>query len=276
MRHPDQKTIPIQPLVLRDFLKNNQYSTISINESFLIQNSFLKRAYSWLTEDKHVSINGLELFPYRYIINGVSHAIETLKYEHRQLVAHKDEYPFYKVVRPDIIEVEKFTENYEKSLVIISDPFSKSGNINNTLYNDVIKTNAKIWLDCAYVGSISSGYISLHNNVETVCFSFSKGFGIQYNRIGVMFSKIPNFVFEKYKEFAYVNCASAKTALMLMNEFSVSDIPQMFKPYQEKICKKLNIQPSNCVWLGTNVFGNKVSLYDYLLDECSHFINESL
>lgn len=273
MRHPEQKTIPVQPKFLQKFIQSVSASSISVDESFSVQATFLQTVRNWLSENDQVFIKGLDYFPFAYITNGITHSIETLASESRPLVVHRDEYPFYALLRNDSIIVDSFECGaHSGKLAIISNPFSKTGNIDDSLFNAVKASGAKVWLDCAYLGSIASGEIILDDSVETVCFSFSKGFGIQYNRIGVMFSKKPNEVFEKYKEFAYVNCAAANLATLIMNEYSLSCIPSTVRPHQLEICKELKINPSDCVWLGLSDCGEKVSLYQRLLNKSDKFI----
>jgi len=273
VKHPDQKTIPIPTRQLRALIETSN-KVPSVDDSFRIQDEFLKQIRSWLAVDPYVSIAGLEDFPFVYITNGISNAIETLIYEERHLVIHEDEYPFYRFVRPDSTIVTNFAEREcANNLVVLSNPFSRNGNIDHALYQSAVNTGASIWLDCAYMGSIAEGKIKLADSVETVCFSFSKGFSLQYNRIGVMFSKKQNPILEIYKEFAYVNSTAANIALSIMNTFGVSDIARLFKPHQVKICKNLGISPADCVWLGESSAGEKVSLYEYLLNEAVQYIN---
>ena len=262
---PEQKTVPYHPPKLRDFLSGIENNVVTVHESYVVQEKFLDQITNW------IGISGLESFPYRYITNGVSSAIETLATETRPIILHKHEYPMYRLVCPNAKIVESYLpDSLAGSLAIISNPFSQNGKYNNYLYQQVVDSGANVWLDCAYIGSVPHVNIRLFPSVETVCFSFSKGFGVQYHRIGVMFTKKKHALLEKYKEFAYNNIHAARLCLKLMDRFSVTEIAEYMLPIQHHLCNLKKIEPADCVWLGLNSQGNKVSLYNDYVD---YFIN---
>ena len=94
-----------------------------------------------------------------------------------------------------------------------------------------------------------------------VAFSFSKMFGIQYHRVGILFSKKPINTLEMFKKEAYVNLAGVDLINQLMS-FSPSYFYDKYRCQADEICKGLNLETTPSLW-----FGRKNNKKVPLLDE---------
>jgi hypothetical protein len=86
-------------------------------------------------------------------------------------------------------------------------------------------------------------------------------FGIQYHRIGILFSKKPINTLEMFKKEAYVNLAGVDLVNQLMS-FSPSYFYDKYRGKADDICKRLNLETTPSLW-----FGRKDNKKVPLLDE---------
>jgi hypothetical protein len=115
-------------------------------------------------------------------------------------------------------------------------------------------------LDLAYVGSTAIKPIEIHNNVEFVFYSLSKSFGVRNIRTGWFFSRKED---KKLKALTYsakyYNYYAHNVAETIISNFDIDFIHNTLNTYQSDICHKLDIIPSDSVWLAntTNPIYNK-------------------
>lgn len=224
-----------------------------------IQEQFIEDFVPWINRG-HLKFKGLRDFNHVYITNGVSEAITVTMLEHslRPLV-NKMEYPGYmcqaKVARESNIGLRNHTK-------FLSLPFYNTADEHPST-EETLKEKA--FIDLAWAGG--SGLQKTYDvgNTEYVAFSFSKTFGIQYHRIGILFSKKPIGTFEMFKTQGYVNLAGVDLINNLMS-FSPAYFYDKYKNTAEAFCKKLNLQPTKSLWFGLKD-GNKVPLYSEWINE---------
>jgi len=128
----------------------------------------------------------------------------------------------------------------------ISIPSAADGNI-----FDVGNTSAPVILDCTYVGSTQIKRIKVPKNTEQVFFSFSKGFGLIGQRLGLVYTKEPHPILDTLKKFENWNYAGVKTIELLINNFKVDEMWNRYREKQLEICKQYNFKPSDCFFLAT-------------------------
>ena len=115
-----------------------------------------------------------------------------------------------------------------------------------------VDTHTKVALDLAYVGSTSVQKIELHNGVEKVFFSLSKPFGIRNVRTGWYFSRTPDRKREALTNSAkYYNYYAHQVGETIINNFDIDYVYNRLNKTQAKICKELDFNPSDSVWLAT-------------------------
>jgi hypothetical protein len=122
----------------------------------------------------------------------------------------------------------------------------------------------EIMLDLCYVGLVARDYaIEIgYPNIGRLFFSLSKIFGVYYHRMGGVFSKreIPGL----YGNMWFKNLHSIHLARRLLEASTVRTIPDMFRPCQEAVVRKLQnryptLQPSDAVLLGHHQFDADVA-----------------
>jgi hypothetical protein len=115
-------------------------------------------------------------------------------------------------------------------------------------------------LDLAYVGSTAIKPIEIHNNVEFVFYSLSKSFGVRNIRTGWFFSRKEDSKLKALTYSAkYYNYYAHNVAETIISNFDIDFIHNTLNTYQSDICHKLDIIPSDSVWLAntTNPIYNK-------------------
>ena len=124
-------------------------------------------------------------------------------------------------------------------------PSSIDGNFTNA------RAGASV-LDLAYIGSTKVKKIEINPNVEFVFYSLSKSFGVSNLRTGWIFSKYPDKKLELLTYQAkYYNYFAHNVAENIINNFDIDYIHNQLKNQQYEVCKELNLNTSDSVWLAT-------------------------
>lgn len=115
-----------------------------------------------------------------------------------------------------------------------------------------VPTNIPIALDLAYIGSTKIKKINICQNVEFVFFSLSKSFGLSNIRTGWLFTKHED---KKLNDLIYnakyYNYYANKISEAIIRSFPLDYIYNKLNSKQIEICDKLNLIPSDSVWLAT-------------------------
>ena len=151
------------------------------------------------------------------------------------------------------IEDNKLRKN---DAVIISVPFSDNGTLHpetEDILNICDKLKIPVLIDSAYY-SISNG-INLNidrPSIDTVTFSLSKPFyGADRLRIGIRCRKIfQDDTVNFFNQFQQINRIGAGVGIELCNNFDTDYNYSNFRDKQVKVCKNLDIEPSDTVIFG--------------------------
>ena len=216
------RTFPIaQVEIICDNFKYNDYTEVKPFESEMTE---------WLKP-----VIDLSDFPYFYPANGVTEGINYwYMQEDRKIIRHKDDYVW-------------LPESETGEVMYLSNPSSIDGNIKD------IPKDIPVVLDIAHLGSCSNDVrITVPDNVEKVFFSLSKCFGLRNYRIGYYWSKTPDKQLERLIGSAkYYNYHSMKLGEEIIRKVGPTNVNTWLKKYQDKICKELDLTPSDSVWLAT-------------------------
>lgn len=128
----------------------------------------------------------------------------------------------------------------------ISIPSAADGN-----YFNLGNIQAPVILDCTYVSSTDIQKIDVPINTEQVFFSFSKGFGLVGQRLGLVYTKEPHPTLQLLKEFENWNYSGVKTIELIIKNFAVNEMWKRHREQQIKICNEYNFKPSDCFFLAT-------------------------
>ena len=191
------------------------------------------------------NIVDLTEFPYCYVTNGTTDAIQQwLLTEDRgyQYIAGDYEYP--NIVKQGT-EIDHAYFIDPNKVLYISNPAAGDGNFKN------VEVSCPVILDCTYISSTNIQRINVPENTEQVMFSFSKGFGMIGQRLGLVYTKEPHKTLHLLKQFENWNYGSVRTMDLLMTNFTVDDMWNKHREKQIDICNDYGFNPSDCFLLAT-------------------------
>ena len=191
-------------------------------------------------------ITDLSEFPYCYVTNGTTDSI------HHWLLTEDREYQYISGDYEYPNSIKKGTEIDHayfidpNKVLYISNPSAHNGNFKN------IEVSCPVVLDCTYLSSTNIQKINIPENTEQIMFSFSKGFGMIGNRLGLVYTKKPHKTLHLLKEFENWNYASVKTMDLIMSNYAVDEMFNRHRQTQIDLCKKYSLLPSDCFFLATS------------------------
>ena len=107
-------------------------------------------------------------------------------------------------------------------------------------------------IDLAYVGSTKIKKIEINSNVEFLFYSLSKSFGVSNLRTGWLFTKYLDKKLDSLINSAkYYNYFAHNVAETIINNFDIDYIHRTLEDQQKLVCDKLDLKPSDSVWLAT-------------------------
>lgn len=116
-----------------------------------------------------------------------------------------------------------------------------------------IRSNQPVALDLAYTGTTKAQYQPIDENVEVVFYSLSKAFGLRNIRTGWIFTRTPDEKLESLiYQAKYYNYYAHDIAETVISNFACDYIHNRLYDQQQKICKLLDLTPSDSVWLATS------------------------
>ena len=188
----------------------------------------------------------LSEFPYCYFTNGTTDAIhhwlmtETREY---QYFSGEYEYPGLIKLGHEIDIRYKDYQVWKDKILYVSIPNAADGNFCN------INVDCPVILDCTYISSTSIQTIDIPQNTEQVFFSFSKGFGLVGQRLGLVYTKEPHLSLHILKEFENWNYGGPKIIDYVMSNYKVDTMWKTHRAWQLAMCKEYSLIPSDCFFL---------------------------
>lgn len=190
-------------------------------------------------------ITDLSDFPYCYVTNGTTDSIHHwLLTEDREYQYISGDYEYPNSIKQGT-EIDHAYFIDPNKVLYISNPSAHDGNFKD------IEVSCPVILDCTYLSSTNIRKINIPENTEQVMFSFSKGFGMIGNRLGLVYTKKPHKTLHLLKQFENWNYASVKTMDLIMSNYTVDEMWNNFKEKQNEICNDYNLKASDCFFLAT-------------------------
>jgi len=187
-------------------------------------------------------IANLDEFEHFYFVNGVTDAInQWIATETRPWQFLEGDYEYASMISGTGTKT-KYINNTD--VLYISNPACATGNFIE--FNDIPNP---VILDCAYIGSTAKKQIQIPKNTEQVFFSFSKGWGLVGQRMGVVFTKHPHKSLQPMKNVEAWNYTGVEVAHAILDNFDVDTIYNLYKPMQDSICKEIGFTPSDCFFI---------------------------
>lgn len=218
-------------------------------------NQFKSNYIEMMNEYKHSILLGLNNFEDTIITDGVTGAFLDwyIEYGKHNLVVLKGEYPFHE--RNGIKVINSYTELQQGQTLILSTPFSATGNIHSDYYSIIEWCNnnsVNVLIDAAYLNISGIGELPVSQKcIKSVATSLSKVYNTGMNKIGLLFNKEKtNSSYKQLNDWSYVNHHSMNLHKKIMEKFSLSYIYDNYKDRQVQYCNKLDLLVSSTVIFG--------------------------
>ena len=237
----------------------------SINSKYLydenILTNFLNTYYDWLKSSKLNNLNGLEKFNNLGFVHGTSQAFDFFYAENkdRRMRCFKGDFLYHKLSWRNNYPGWSYIENdfiQKNDAVIISLPFSDYGAEHpdmQDILDECDKLDVPVFIDCAYYSIARNIDFNLDRKcIKGVSFSLSKAFyGTHRLRIGLRCKKEFNDdPVDLFTSMGMVSKISAGVGYEICKNFEPDYNQNKFRDSQLKICKELDIKPSDCVLYG--------------------------
>lgn len=231
---------------------------VNYYDRYLLADRYRLKCMEWLQSGKHTTIKGLDDFPYVYAINGASQFINDLvKIESRKIVLHQNEYGAYRKILELYDYPIRVEDNYSDmdkqnadEVIILSYPVSLNGNKDTQAEALIKNSKTPVILDSVFLGTNFFDIKLDLENIETFIFSFSKSFGLAYNRIGILFSKREIPEYELYHMHGYLNIHAMQIAMKIMNSYNIDYFTEKYKDVYNKACKRKGCDTGDCILIG--------------------------
>jgi hypothetical protein len=195
---------------------------------------------NWISD-----IVDLSEFGYCYIVNGVTDAInQWIATDRRPWQYYSGDYEYANMVSGHGVKVTELSDNH---VLYISNPACATGN-----FVEIADIQVPVILDCAYIGSTRKQKIELPKNTEQIWFSFSKGWGLIGQRIGLVFTKDAHKSLGPMKAVEAWNYTSVEIALKIVETFDVDTVYNNYVDKQYKVCNEYSISPADCFFIANS------------------------
>jgi len=216
---------------------------------------------NWIDNSTLFKIKGLNKFKHSYITLGNTQAIENhYNISNGRVYTFPGEYPYHTSFKENkrirmTDKVPMPAGPYIKHGSVLSYPFAATGN-KPIDFDERMKflDNTNVMLDLAYFGIYYSPDVldlTKYPQINTVAFSLSKIFCTGFLRIGIVLSKeerdTPVAMLNNWN---YLPKLNMKIHAGLMKKFSADFIYEKYRKEQLKLCKKLDVTPSDTVLFG--------------------------
>ena len=184
-------------------------------------------------------------FSHCYVVNGVTDAInQWVATEDRPWQYFEGDYEYANMIGSNGVKVDTVLPTH---VLYISNPACATGN-----FVDIDDIDVPVILDCAYVGSTKKQRITLPKNTEQIWFSFSKGWGLIGQRIGLVFSKLPHKSLEPMKRVEAWNYTSVEIALKIIETFDIDTVYNNYVNKQVSVCNEYCLTPADCFFIANS------------------------
>tara|TARA_B100000029_G_scaffold505313_1_gene585793 strand:- start:492 stop:1391 length:900 start_codon:yes stop_codon:yes gene_type:complete len=264
---------------IEQYLKDNRWVDVPMSEDVrrlleeqLVSDTYYRRGDGQATKDLDLveqthrkwvgEIIDLANFKYCYFVNGTTDAIHHWKIiEQREWQKFEGEYEYPDAIGPfgDVccdVPGQYMGEDGRSAIPAVVDPnkpifISIPSSADGNFFKPKLPKDVPVLLDCTYIGSTNIQRIDIPEGTEQVFFSFSKGFGLVGQRLGLVYTKEEHPTLALLKRLENWNYNGVKTMQMIMNNFKVDEMWKRNREKQIKICKEYGFKPSDCFFLAT-------------------------
>lgn len=253
-----RRSRPIPNYEIVKFVNDHVSSKYLYSDSILPE--FVDVYYKWVQSSKLNKLHGLDKFNCVDFMHGTSQAFDFyyMKHHNKRFRCLKGDYAYHKVSWKNYFNWAYLDDEPLRSndAVIISLPFSDLGAQHPKML-DILdqcdELNIPVFIDAAYYCIARNIEFDLDRPcIDTIAFSLSKAFyGVERLRAGIRCRRTnEDDGAVLFNQFHCVSKIAAGVGLELCKNFEFDYNQNKFRNEQIKICKDLNIAPSDCVPFG--------------------------
>ena len=230
----------------------------------------------WIAHDDELDFSGCEnkqqWAPCHGIHDALIQQIAHRARDFRQIVVFRDDYKFYQdIIRPyehKIIKWEELESIQLPSYFVVSWP-NHNGVLDDKLDRliDLCRhTNSRIFLDCAFYGTISQGTCNTGlEEIDAVAFSISKPFLCGGLRAGIVWgddlATTLTMPVSRDFHYHYYNVNGIACGTKILNATNARTIPSLFGHLQQQWCRQHSCIAADVVFFAINSGTEYESLY---------------
>jgi hypothetical protein len=215
---------------------------------------FIQQAQEYFLSSKINTLFGLENIESTDIILGCHHFIDNLIMKHgiRGLQLLEHDYKYYSRLAPDITYSQIGALVPDKPLLIAA-PFPGALDLHwqwSTLLDECDQKSIPVHLDGAWLGSARNIYLDLTRPcIQSIGISLSKGLGLDWNRIGVRWSKTYDETDSVtiMNNFNMIPKLLITTGIAALETIPVDYLWNKYGNQYQEICRKLYLRPTNII-----------------------------
>ena len=206
----------------------------------------------WIKEHKRIKFTGLENFPDRNVVLGVTHQLDDLHMQYKGRIAvFKGDYRYHWRLDPNVRCRALHTLVYP-DIVVLAVPFPGNANMHPETMEILEKCRVfriPVHIDAAWFGCCQNiNFDCNHPAIQTVTFSLSKALGMGIHRIGLRYARKPQHGPVKLmNDFGYTNISDVWIGLQMMEIFGPDFWWNKYEKHYNKVCEDFNFEPANAI-----------------------------
>lgn len=195
----------------------------------------------------------LDDFPYGYITSGATEAINQWRMtDSRPWQFLEGDYSWPQIVSGNGVETS-IDRIVGDRVLYVSNPSCRDGNfLSADEINKINLIGCPVILDCAYIGSTALRKVAVFDKTEQIFFSFSKGWGLIGQRVGLVYAKHPHATLRHMARVECWNYQTTQIAREIMNQYGPESMYEHSKSRQFQICEDLHLTPSDTYFLANS------------------------
>jgi hypothetical protein len=262
LTHEDLGTRRQRPMYLSMFHKfraNLDMSTYPLDPSNYCDYTFLPTADEWIQSHKRAKYIGLDTFPIRHTILGVTHQLDELHQLHNNNIAvFEGEYKYHRRLPNYVRQLKGKLDIMPGEVLVISAPSCITTNLlpdMQEILDYCHAIDASVHIDGAWFAQCRDFELDVtHPAIKSVSVSLSKAFGMGSQRIGIRYMReeVPGPI-QIMNDYSYQNVSDAWIGVQAMEHFGPDFWWGNFEDMYEKVCEDFNLMPADSIhvaWSG--------------------------
>lgn len=210
---------------------------------------FIDTFVGWLNFHQMSHFEGIDKFPVRHVIQGVTHFIDDL-YQRCDLQIFENDYKYHWRLNNEIEYVKKLDPDKE---LLISMPFPYYGDVHPDMYqilDECEKLDIPVHVDSAWVSCCRDIHFNYdHPAIKTFGISLSKA-GLGGSRIGVRFAREkPEGAITIMNEFNMNQQPLMHIGTLFMENFGPEYFWKMYGMKYIQVCTDFDLEPTKAIHL---------------------------